>query len=141
MKDASNFPANAGIALPDAEEIIRRQRAARGKPPLKLTPLAIDLVRNNEPVIRQLREAGYKQEDAVLLLLDLGEESHKPDTLRKAIASVLGAWNSQTQDDAEVVADTVQTGVGTSVSSTDPECGEAAEDVAQTASIVKRRKL
>lgn len=104
MKDASNFPANAGIALPDAEEIIRRQRAARGKPPLKITPLAIDLVRNNEPVIRQLREAGYKQEDAVFLLLDLGEESHKPDTLRKAIAAVLGPWSNPVDHAADPVA-------------------------------------
>lgn len=140
MKDAPNAPANAGVTLPDAEEIIRRQRAARGKP-LKTTPLAIDLVRRHTPVIRQLREAGYKQEDAVLLLLELGEESHKPDTLRKAIASVLGAWSSQAQDVAEVSADTVHPGIATSVSSTGPESSEAAEDAAQTASTVKRKKL
>ena len=100
MKDAPNSPANAGITLPDAEDIIRRQRIDKGKPP-SCRPRAVDLVRNNEPIIRQLRDAGYKQEDAVLLLLDLGHEGHQPDTLRKALASVLGPWNRRDADVAD----------------------------------------
>ena len=93
MKNANDAPANAGATLHDAEEIIRRQRKALGKP-ANYRPRALDLVRNNEMVIRQLRDAGYKQEDAVLFLLELGDEGHKPDTLRKAIASVLGPWSN-----------------------------------------------
>mgnify|MGYP003114495936 CR=1 FL=1 len=100
MKDATKAPANAGITMSDAQDIIRRQREAHGKP-VTYRPRAIDLVRNNEPVIRQLRDAGYKQEDAVLLLLDLGHDGHKPDTLRKAIAGVVGPWCSNEGDTAE----------------------------------------
>ncbi|MEP2726657.1 hypothetical protein [Roseibium sp.] len=103
MNGAISRQAHADVTLPDAEEIIRRQRKALGKP-IKPTPKAIDLVCENEVVIRQLRTAGYKQEDAVLLLLELGNESHMPDTLRKAIAAVLGPWinpNGHTAEAAE----------------------------------------
>lgn len=93
MKIFASCSANNRITMPDAEEIIRRQRQALGKPD-RSKPRAVDLVLNNEPVIRQLREAGYKQEDAVLLLLAIGGENHKPDTLRKAIAAVLGPWSN-----------------------------------------------
>jgi hypothetical protein len=99
MTNAPNAPANAGVTLPDAEEIIRRQRKAHGKP-VSYRPRATDLVRDNEPVIRQLRDAGYKQEDAVLLLLELGNDGHQPDTLRKAIAAVLGAWSKASEEPA-----------------------------------------
>lgn len=102
MTNAPNTPANAGVTLPDAEEIIRRQREAHGKP-VSYRPRAIDLVRHNEPVIRQLRNAGYKQEDAVLLLLELGNEGHQPDTLRKAIAAVLGSWSTASKEPAQAV--------------------------------------
>ena len=127
MKDAPNLPANAGVTLPDAKEIIRRQREAHGKP-VNDRPRAIDLVRNNEPVIRQLRDAGYKQEDAVLLLLDLGDERHKPDTLRKAIASVLGSWCSNEADTAESTPVSSHAGKDLSASNSDvnaPAGGEA----------------
>ena len=93
MKVSASWSANSRITMPDAEEIIRRQRKALGKP-ARSKPRAVDLVLNNEPVIRQLREAGYKQEDAVLLLLAIGGENHKPDTLRKAIAAVVGPWSN-----------------------------------------------
>ena len=102
MKKTPDAPANAGVTLPDAEDIIRRQRQALGKP-ARSKPRAVDLVLNNEPVIRQLREAGYKQEDAVLLLLELGGENHKQDTLRKAIASVLGPWSNPVDHSAEAI--------------------------------------
>jgi len=102
MTNAPNAPANGRVTLPDAEEIIRRQREAHGKP-VNYRPRAIDLVRHNEPVIRQLRDAGYKQEDAVLLLLELGNDGHQPDTLRKAIAAVIGAWSKASEDPAPPV--------------------------------------
>lgn len=102
MKVSASWSAKSRITMPDAEEIIRRQRKALGKP-ARSKPRAVDLVLNHEPVIRQLREAGYKQEDAVLLLLELGGENHKPDTLRKAIASVLGPWSNPVDHTAEVI--------------------------------------
>ena len=77
--------------LSAAAAIIERQRRNRGKP-LSRSPRAIDLVHDNLDVIKQLRDADYRQEDAVLLLLDLGNDAHKPDTLRKAIAAALGPW-------------------------------------------------
>ncbi|MCF8883434.1 hypothetical protein L5849_12055 [Erythrobacter sp. SN021] len=103
MKVSASWSANCRITMPDAEEIIRRQRKALGKP-ARSKPRAVDLVLNHEPVIRQLRESGYKQEDAVLLLLELGGENHKPDTLRKAIASVLGPWSNPVDHTAEAIA-------------------------------------
>lgn len=103
MKNAPNAPANSGVTLPEAEDIIRCKRKALGKP-AHSRPRAVDLVLNNEPVIRELRDAGYKQEDAVLLLLELGGENHKQDTLRKAIASVLGPWCSPVDHTAEAIA-------------------------------------
>ena len=102
MKNAPNAPANAGVTLPDAVDIIRSKRLELGKP-ARSRPRAVDLVLNNEPVIRQLREAGYKQEDAVLLLLELGGENHKQDTLRKVIASVLGPWSNPVDHTAEAI--------------------------------------
>ena len=102
MKASTSWSADGQITMPNAEEIIRRQRKAFGKP-ARSKPRAVDLVFKNEPVIRQLREAGYKQEDAVLLLLAIGGENHKPDTLRKAIAAVLGPWSNPVDQAAEVI--------------------------------------
>ncbi|HAW37215.1 MAG TPA: hypothetical protein DCX71_14260 [Erythrobacter sp.] len=137
MEEAPKAPANAGITMSDAEDIIRRQRIDKGKPP-SCRPRAVDLVRNNEPIIRQLRDAGYKQEDAVLLLLDLGHEGHQPDTLRKALASVLGPWNSRDADvaDSTLVADNS----GQSPSTTNGDASGAVMDGGRQAVIGTERK-
>lgn len=127
MKDIIKTQAHADVSLPDAEEIIRRQRKALGKP-IKSIPKAIDLVRDNEPVIRQLRAAGYKQEDAVLLLLELGNESHMPDTLRKAIAAVLGPWSSPDGLTAPTANTSTPSGSAATVEST-PETKDVSANV------------
>lgn len=79
--------------LEDAQEIITQGRLHRGKP-ARDRDRAVDAVRNKLPIIRQLRAAGHKQEDAVILILELTDDAHRPDTIRKAIAAVLGPWHA-----------------------------------------------
>lgn len=97
MKNRSQMSSSRVANLSAAAAIIERQRRNRGKP-LSRSPRAIDLVHENLDVIKQLRDADYRQEDAVLLLLDLGNDAHKPDTLRKAIAAALGPWVQTKQE-------------------------------------------
>ena len=87
------------LSLTEADAIVRRRREAMGKP-LHDRPKAADLVRENLELIETMREAGYRQEDVVLLLLDVSDDAHKPDTLRKAIAASLGPWVQTNQEAA-----------------------------------------
>ena len=86
--------------------IIAKARKRLGRT-LSRRTTARRLVLDNLPIIEDLRERGYKQEDAVLLILELTNDAHKPDTIRKAIAAELGPWSNP----ADHAADPVQTAV------------------------------
>lgn len=75
----------------EALSIIRKARERLGKRETRRTP-AKELVRDNLPIITELRDRGHRQEDAVLLILEVSNDAHKPDTIRKAIRSVVGDW-------------------------------------------------
>lgn len=92
------------VSLAEADEIVRRRRKEMGKP-LHDRPKAADLVHENLALIETMREAGYRQEDVVLLLLDVSDDAHKPDTLRKAIAASLGPWVQTNQEPATASTD------------------------------------
>ena len=75
----------------EALSIIKKARERLGKRDTRRTP-AQQLVRDNLTVITELRDRGHRQEDAVLLILEVSKDAHKPDTVRKAIRSVVGDW-------------------------------------------------
>ena len=75
----------------EALSIIQKRRKRLGKTDTRRIP-AQQLVRDNLTVITELRDRGHRQEDAVLLILEVSEDAHKPDTVRKAIRSVVGDW-------------------------------------------------
>lgn len=82
--------------------IIEKARKRLGRT-LSRRTTARRLVLDNLPIIEDLRERGYKQEDAVLLILELTKDAHKPDTIRKAIAAELGPWSNPVDHAAEVI--------------------------------------
>ncbi|BBC72651.1 hypothetical protein AEB_P1783 [Altererythrobacter sp. B11] len=98
MKDATT---NAGQIRNDtpkpprshdeALSIIRKARQRLGKRDIRRIP-AQQLVRDNLTVITELRDRGHRQEDAVLLILEVSSDAHKADTVRKAIRAVVGDW-------------------------------------------------
>lgn len=75
----------------EALSIIREARERRGKPDINRVP-AQQLVRDNLTIITELRDRGHRQEDAVLLILEVSHDAHKPDTIRKAIRAIVGDW-------------------------------------------------
>lgn len=98
MKDATTNPGEFRNDTPkpprshdEALSIIEKARRRLGKRDIRRIP-AQQLVRNNLTVITELRDRGHRQEDAVLLILEVSNDAHKPDTVRKAIRSVVGDW-------------------------------------------------
>lgn len=90
-------------SIEETVAIIEKARKRLGRT-LSRRTTARRLVLDNLPIIEDLRERGYKQEDAVLLILELTNDAHKPDTIRKAIAAELGPWSNSVDYAAEPVA-------------------------------------
>lgn len=80
-------------SLQAALAVIEEARNRLGKPK-RTRVLARTLVRENKSVITGLREIGESQEAAVLYLLQISDDAHKADTLRKAIRAEVGEWQA-----------------------------------------------
>tara|TARA_R110002072_G_scaffold38314_20_gene111041 strand:+ start:17522 stop:17974 length:453 start_codon:yes stop_codon:yes gene_type:complete len=78
-------------SIEETLELIEKARKRLGRT-LSRRTTAHRLVLDNLAIIGELRELGHRQEEAVLLILELSDDAHKPDTIRKAVRAVVGDW-------------------------------------------------
>lgn len=88
--------ASGALTLPSSieriEDIVRQGREKRDLP-CNNRMSADEWVERLAPAIRLLQNSGHRQEDAVILVLELSGDAHRPDTIRKAIAKAIGRWS------------------------------------------------